>query len=130
MRIPKLKTAMVIMAVTILGLYGFGCRMIFNGVQQYARSAKVAYEGDAVSALIALAEDEHAPFEQRNGAVWALGQIGDPRALPALQALKSYEVQKPPYDSTAYIVQYSVEKALKQISGYSLTRWMYRWLDE
>jgi hypothetical protein len=129
MRIPKLKTAMIIMAFTILGLYGFGCRMIFNGVQQYVRSAKVAYDGDSVSALIALVEDEHAPFELRNGAIWALGQIGDQRALPALQALNTSEVQKPPYDSRSYIVQYSVDKAIKQINGISVTRWMYRWLD-
>ena len=120
---------MLIMASTILGLYGLGCRMIFKGVQQNVRSAQSTYAGDAVSALIALVEDGQAPFEQRNGAVWALGQIGDPRALPALQAMTPPAGQQPPYDSTSYIVQYSVDKAIKQINGISFTRWMYRWLD-
>lgn len=120
---------MVILAMTLVVLYGYGSHLIFSGVQKIAREAQAAYSGDPVAALIALVEDEQASFEQRNTAIWALGQIGDRRALPILKKLDSDEVQHPPYDSTAYIVQYSVEKALKQINGFTVTKWMYRWLD-
>ncbi|VGO21530.1 HEAT repeat domain-containing protein [Pontiella sulfatireligans] len=124
----KFKIAMLIMALTVAVLYGFGCRLIFTQVQQVAREAQASYGGEPVPALIALVEDEQALFEKRNTAIWALGQICDKRALPALQRLETSEIQHPPYDSTSYIVQYSIKKARKQINGFTVTRWMYRWL--
>lgn len=127
--IPKLKTSIVILILTLAVLYGYGCHLIFSGVQKITLEAQADYAGEPVVALIALVEDESAPFNKRNTAIWALGQIGDKRALPVLEKLDTAEVQHPPYDSTAYIVQYSVEKALKGINGFSVTRWMYRWLD-
>jgi len=127
--IPKFKTSILIFMVTLFVLYGYGCHLIFSGVQKIAREAQADYTGEPVVALIALVEDEQAPFESRNSAIWALGQIGDERALPVLEKLDTDEVQHPPYDSTSYIVQYSVEKALKQINKFTVTRWMYRWLD-
>ena len=127
--IPKLKTALIILMATLFVLYGYGCHLIFSGVRRIAEEAQTAYTGEPVVALIALVEDEQAPFEKRNSAIWALGQIGDKRARPVLEKLDTGEKQQPPYDSTAYIVQYSVEKSLKQINGFTVTRWMYRWLD-
>ncbi|MDF7799005.1 HEAT repeat domain-containing protein [Pontiellaceae bacterium B1224] len=125
---PKLETAIIITIITVIVLYGVGARLIYNGVKQYSSEAQASYGGDAVGALIALVEDENAPFEKRNSAIWALGQLGSDRALPILTKLNTNEVQEPPYDSTAYIVQYSVEKAIKQINGFSMVRWMYRGL--
>ncbi|MDF7824926.1 HEAT repeat domain-containing protein [Pontiellaceae bacterium B12227] len=125
---PKLEIAIVITCITVLVLYGFGARLIFKGVQQYATEAQATYGGDAVGALVALVEDENASFESRNSAIWALGQLGSDRALPILTKLDTNEQQEAPYDSTSYIVQYSVEKAIKQINGFSTVRWMYRWL--
>lgn len=125
---PKLEVAIIITCITVFVLYGAGARLIFNGVQQYANDAQANYGGDSVGALIALVEDESASFEKRNSAIWALGQLGSDRALPTLRKLDTDEVQKTPYDSTAYIVQYSVEKAIKQINGFSMVRWMYRFL--
>lgn len=126
--LPKPRTAIIIMVLTVLGLYGYGSRLIFSTVRTVALEAQATYSGDPVVALIALVEDETAPFDKRNSAIWALGQIGDKQALPVLQELDTHEVQSAPYDSTAYIVQYSLDKALKQMNGISLTRWMYRWL--
>lgn len=125
---PTLEIAIVITIITVFVLYGAGARLIYNGVKQYTEEAQTHYGGDAVGALIALVEDEAAPFEKRNSAIWALGQLGSERALPVLTRLDTNEVQEPPYDSTAYIVQYSVEKAIKQINRFSMTRWMYRGL--
>ncbi|VGO16072.1 hypothetical protein PDESU_04662 [Pontiella desulfatans] len=120
---------MIITVLTVLALYGYGCRLIFNGVETYTRDAQATYGGEPAMALIALVEDESASFEKRNSAIWALGQLGDKRALLALHKLDTGEIQNPPYDSTAYIVQYSVEKAISQINRFSIVRWMYRWLD-
>lgn len=125
---PKPKTSILILILTLAVLYGYGSHLIFSGVQKIAREAQAAYSGEPVVALIARVEDDQASFEQRNSAIWALGQIGDKRALPVLEGLDTDEVQHPPYDSTSYIVQYSVEKALKQINGFTVTKWMYRWL--
>lgn len=125
---PKLETALWIVFITVIILYGAGARLIFGGVQRYAHDARETYGGDHVGALIALVEDESASFEKRNSAIWALGQIGSDRALPTLRKLDTDEVQHPPYDSTAGIIQYGVEKAIKQINGFSTTRWMYRFL--
>ena len=125
---PKLEIAIAITCITVLVLYGFGARLIFKGVQLYTNEAQAVYGGDAVGALIALVEDESASFEQRNSAIWALGQLGNARALPTLTQLNTAEKQEPPYDSTSYIIQYSVEKAIKQINGFSLIRWIYRFL--
>lgn len=125
---PTLETAIIITIITVLVLYGAGARLIYNGVKQYASEARSVYGGDAVGALIALVEDNDASFEKRNSAIWALGQLGSDRALPVLTRLDTNEIQEPPYDATAYIVQYSVEKAIKQINRLSLTRWMYRGL--
>jgi hypothetical protein len=125
---PTLEIAIIITCITVVVLYGIGARLIFNGVQQYATEAQAVYGGDAAGALIALVEDENTPFEKRNSAIWALGQLGNERALPVLTKLDTDEVQNPPYDSTSYIVQYSVEKSIKQINGFSMVRWMYRFL--
>lgn len=127
-RKPRIETALWIMFITMLVLYGLGAKLVFSGVQRYADEAQETYGGDHVGALIALVEDEDASFEKRNGAIWALGQIGSERALPTLQKLDTDEVQEPPYDSTKYILQYSVEKSIKQINSLSITRWMYRFL--
>ena len=119
---------MIVSVTLTLGLYAVGARMIFKSVKHFSEDAIAVYGGDHVGALIAMVEDESAPFDKRNSAIWALGQIGDDRALPALIQLDTGERQEPPYDSTKYIVQYTVEKAIKQIKGITATKWIYHWL--
>lgn len=125
---PTLEIAIIITIITVAVLYGAGARLIYNGVKSAATEAQSNYGGDAVGALVALVGDQDAPFEKRNSAIWALGQLGSDRALPILTQLDTNEEQEPPYDSTSYIIQYSVEKAIRQINRISLTRWMYRGL--
>ncbi|MDH3981826.1 MAG: HEAT repeat domain-containing protein, partial [Kiritimatiellaceae bacterium] len=126
---PTLKTAIIVMSVTMVILYAFGCRLVFGSVRHIATDAQAIYGGEPVPALITLVQDEEAPFEKRNSAIWALGQIGDERARPALKGLYTNETQAAPYDSTSYIVQHLVEKAVKQTDRFSAMRWMYRWLN-
>ena len=118
----------LIIVVMAIGIGGFclSLRSIHSRVETTVRSAQSRYAGDAVEALITLIEFDSATFREKNRAIWALGQIGDNRALPVLEQLDTGEIQEKPYDPSAYIVLYSVRKAIKQIqSDFSLTRWMY-----
>ena len=58
---------------------------IRSGVAEYAGQAQRAFPGDRVEALIAYVESDRHSFRERNLAVWALGQIAAPRALPVLR---------------------------------------------
>lgn len=56
-------------------------------VRQASVEAVRRYGGDEVEALMRSVEDSTLPLRKRNRAVWALGQLGDPRALPLLESL-------------------------------------------
>lgn len=62
-----------------------GALLIGVAVKNYSRMAKEQFPGDRVEALIALVECESCRTVSRNDAVWTLGQLGDPRALPVLE---------------------------------------------
>jgi hypothetical protein len=125
----KLLTGAIVICVVLAVLFAATMYQIFSSVRGVCRSATARYPGDNVEALIALIESDDASFREKNQAIWALGQIGDDRALPVLRKLDSEEPQPKPYNADAYIVQYSVEKAIRQIEGgFIMTRWMYYWL--
>jgi len=120
----------IVMTVGIGGL-GLSLRSIYSRVETIVRIAQSRYAGDTAEALMSLIESDSETYRDKNRAIWALGQIGDTRALPVLQRLNTGEVQEKPYDPSAYIVLYSVRKAIEQIqSDFSLTRWMYGGLGQ
>lgn len=125
-------SALIILAAALIigaGGLAYSLRGIFVDVSDMCEAATSRYGGDNVEALMALIESENSSTREKNAAIWALGQIGDQRALPLLQRVDTDEIQAKPYNSDQYIVQYRVEKAIRQIqSRFSLTRWMYRWL--
>ncbi len=47
-----------------------------------AARARSEFAGNEVEALLALVQSRRHPLAERNNAVHAIGQIGDPRALP------------------------------------------------
>ena len=119
---------MLIACGTMVVLYSAGLGIIFKAVDSIAEEAKAAYGGDHVEALIELVSDETAPFDKRNTAIWALGQIGDRRALPAIRALDTPEYQERPYETSSYIVQEYVDTSIEGIEEPSAKRWIYRFL--
>jgi hypothetical protein len=120
----------IVLVVGLTVIYALSCFSIFSSVKSICSQAKEKFNGDCVEALTALIESEEFSFKEKNKAIYALGQIGDKRALPLLERLNTGKVQEKPYDPSKCIVQYSVKKAIKQIKGeFSLTRWMYRWLE-
>ena len=79
------------------GAYVWSLPQIYSRVESIRLTAGQRYGGDKVSALIALARDNQAPYRLRNEACWALGQLGDPRALPVLRKLDTDEIQAKPW---------------------------------
>ena len=109
---------------------GYSFHTIFKNVQNISEKAKSEFGSDHVEALIALMESENFSFKDRNRAIWALGQIGDKRALPHLTKLNTkVPSQAKPWNSGKYLVKFSIEKAVKQIkSKFIVTRWMYQFV--
>jgi hypothetical protein len=59
--------------------------IIGYSVKDRCRLAQEKYGGDCAEALINYLEDEGNDFSSRNSAIWALGQLGDERALSVLK---------------------------------------------
>jgi hypothetical protein len=86
-------------------------------VKEVCEEATLKYEGDAVEALTGLLEDEGADMRARNSAVWALGQLGDARALPAVKKHYKGNESGARCDRGAELCQYEIFKAVKLLEG-------------
>ena len=91
------------------------------------QNAKWQYGGDCVEALVAQLDDEHQGFRARNHAIWALGQLGDSRALPVLKNYYTGNIpEREPLNGT--ISQYELRKAVNLTSGgTNITAFIWRW---
>jgi len=99
------------------------CFSIGSGVKEISDEALEIHPGDRVEALINLMESEDQPFAKKNRAVWALGQLGDARALPLLK--KHYTGE--PCDHTRFLCQKELKKAIKLLEGgLNITAWTWR----
>ena len=99
------------------------CWSIRSGVKEMSAEAVSQYPGDRVEALMAYVDSDHHSLRQRNRAVWALGQIGDTRALPVLE--KYYTGG--PCDHANSLCQGELGKAIKACSGaLNATAWLPR----
>ena len=102
--------------------------IIGSDVRATCREATDEFGGDCVSGLISYVQSGHHSFRERNQAIWALGEIGDPRALPALRELLDGDLIGTPCDVSTGICRYSVEKAISLCEGINVLRWMWRWI--
>ena len=99
------------------------CFSIRSGVQEIARTAVHHYPGDRVEALMKYAESPNHSLAQRNRAVWALGQIGDKRALPLLENHRTGQ----PCDHGSALCQREIAKAIDACNGaFNATAWLPR----
>ena len=64
-------------------------------------------------ALIEYMNSESHPLKERNRAVWALGRLRDPRALPALEGVYTGDL----CEHARFLCQYELEKAIKRCGG-------------
>ena len=89
--------------------------MIGWGINKESRSAMARFSGDRIEALMALVDCQDCRLEDRNHAVWALGQLRDKRALPILY---KYRTGKP-CNHLQQICQYEISKAIRWTEGNS-----------
>jgi hypothetical protein len=89
---------------------------IGSDVRRYCKTAKKYYGGDCVSSLSEMVDDRSMPFKDRNTAIWALGQLGNSKALPYLT--KYYTGVIPEKESiNTGISQHEISKAISLIQG-------------
>jgi len=89
---------------------------IGHGVKNVCIERTTEYKKDCVDSLIDLLNDESKNFGEKNTAIWALGQIGDKKALTPLLSLYTGIIpDKEPWDGT--ISQYELKKAINLLSG-------------
>ena len=86
----------IVISIGLL-LFVVTCTIIGYEVNQVCSDAKMEYKGDCVVSLITLLEDETQPFRERNSAIWALGQLGDDRALQCWSTITQeiYRIENP-----------------------------------
>lgn len=99
---------------------------IGQGVKDVCERAQEKYKDDCVESLIKFVNDDGNSFKSRNSAIWALGQLGDGRALPVLEKYYTGNIPKrEPLDKT--ISQYELKKAIKLAKGgLNITAFVWR----
>jgi hypothetical protein len=99
------------------------CFSIRSSVKEMSAEATRQYPGGRIEVLITYVNSENHSLRQRNRAVWALGQIGDERALPTLE--KSYTGG--PCDHDNSLCQRELQKAIEGCKGgFNATAWLPR----
>ena len=100
---------LVVIATLLLGTTW----LIASGVQGASKAALAEQPGDRVSALIAYIDSPTHTLRERNRAIWALGQLGDARALPVLEK----HFTDGPCDHSRALCQYELRKAIRLCRG-------------
>jgi hypothetical protein len=113
LKIPKW-TLGITVGILFLIYFG-GSLMIAQGIRSTSMLAIEQFDGDRIEALIALVDCQNCRLEDRNHAVWALGQLRDKRSLPVLY---KYRTGKP-CDHSRRICQYEISKAIRWTEGNS-----------
>lgn len=107
----------------LLIMYVWACFSIRSSVKRISTQATNEYPGDRVEALLRYAGSKNHSLRQRNRAVWALGQIGDERALPAL---RQWHIGGP-CDHDEFLCQRELQKATTLCEGgLNATAWLPR----
>lgn len=99
--------------------------VIRNHVKNACIKARSQYKSDCVSSLVETVKDEKNSYDQKNTAIWTLGQIADKKALPFLEEIFSGVIpEKELWNET--ISQYEISKAIKWCEKGNVTNWMYK----
>lgn len=107
-----------LVVVLLLGGTAFGAILwsIQGSVQENCQVAQQAHphSGDHVSALIVyMKSSEHSLQERSHKAVWTLGRLRDPKALPALRAAYTGKA----CDHGVALCQHELKKAIRRCGG-------------
>jgi hypothetical protein len=107
----------VLLAGALFGSGALGAILwhIHRSVQERCAMAQEAHPhpGDDVAALIDFMNSESHSLRERNSAIWALGRLGEAKALPALESV--YTGERCEHDKK--LCQYELEKAIRRCGG-------------
>ncbi len=92
-----------------------------SAVESICAEACQEYPGEKVAALIVYISSDAHSLQKKNRAIWALGHIGNERALPTLEKLHTGK----PCDHDKFVCQHELRKAIKKIKGETLN--LYFW---
>jgi hypothetical protein len=117
----------------VFTLIGFCCMLlieagfcwIYSDVKKICIEAKNQFNGDCISSLILVIESKDTSYLQKNNAVWAIGQLADPKALPVLNQAREKAKCGKPCPLNKYFCRYEIDKAIKWCSKGNITSWMY-----
>lgn len=107
----RLICAAIIGSLVLLYL-GLGL-VIGHQVGNAVSEAVAIASGDPVSALLFVVNSSDSSIREKNRAVWALGQLGNPRALDTLQS----QINGQSCDHSSQICQYTLKKAIGLCEG-------------
>jgi hypothetical protein len=111
----------------LLILFVLSLHWISTDVRATCKKAQ-QFEGDYIEALIAALESDRLNYKEKNQFIWALGEIGDKRALPILHKLFTGEPCPKMCDSNKNICQYGIKKAIRGCKGFNFVRYLWRWI--
>jgi hypothetical protein len=111
---------LVFIAVLYGGFVGV-VRWVQGNAREVAVRATEVFPGDEIEALVALVQSEDRSLADRNRAVWALGQLGDERALPMLKRFYTARA----CDHSKFLCQKELRKAIDRCNGEN---WAPEWL--
>ncbi len=84
---------------------------IRSGLQRFSDEAITRFPGDRAGALMQVVDCDSCSLQDRNHAVWALGQMVEERAISMLR--KHFNGQ--PCSHTTRLCQYELRKAIRMI---------------
>lgn len=100
-----------------LGAVACGAILLWiqSSVEERCATAQASHPhpGDAVAALTDFMNSSAQPWAERDSAVWTLGRLSDPAALPALESAYT----GPPCRHGEELCQYELEKAIRRCGG-------------
>ena len=104
----------IVMGILFIAYLGANI-LIGWGINNESRSAMARFGGDRIEALISVVDCQDCRLQDRDHAVWALGQLKDKRALTVLH---KYRTGKP-CNHSRQICQYEISKAIRWTEGKS-----------
>ena len=110
-------------AITLGVFYAGSSFFIGRQVKDVVAKAQASELEDPVAALLAVVHSSETSLSEKNSAVWALGQLGRPQALAALEKMHSAKE----CDHSQDICQHELDKAIDLCRGRpNLGAWIWR----
>jgi len=129
MKSKTIRTFLGIFKILILiffVMFVFSFYQIYSSVKGKCLSAMEEFQKDCVESWIEVIKSDSHSFKEKNGAVWAMGQIADKKALPFLESLSETTSFKEPCKLNEDICGFEVRKAIKWCTKGNITSWMYK----